>query len=385
MQKILACYLSLIVIALFFTSCSDDPASPEDGPIKSDSSTFEIVSIDEDTVYLNERVTVTFKGAPSSDLSGYIHTNPITIDSVWRDTAGSGSMRFRVPQTAASGSLRIYASDSVLAKSAPLMFVLPKDSSIMNPEVWSHNLEHYPGDILIIPGRDIPLRRKDMSVSLAGIQLPILAWDSSLIFARIVPWAISGPLRVTLFDKVFDLPSPTILEYGGELLPTKSVSNVQMVVGDVVANTFVTYVQGKDTTSLEQPQTILSGSLSLTSVSNHSSADSLILLADEEVNGEHRILEVRLKLEAENRVSGSIRLSYIASDNTSETIMRVKNIRWKLEDGRYILYAFSSDVSEQLESANETLYYQSLDLTVHQHSSYISSKANSAVFIAFTP
>lgn len=384
MQKL--ALLLVLFFGLALSSCSDDAASPEipKNNNGSDTNTFEIVSIDKDTVYWSEHVHVLLKHMPSSDITAYIHTSAVEVDSIWRDTVGNGGIRFRVPVGVNSGSLGVYVRDTLLAKNPPRIVVLAQDRSTMKPTVFAYKLEAYIGDLITLGGSDIPLRRSDIRVMLGDVELPVVGSTTSLIYARVMPGSVSGFLHVRMFDVTDSTHHLTILTASNELLPEKQIRSVTILTRGLTGTWSTTTKQG-DSTIVEEFDEFPDHNQSVTfdNVTSLSTDDSLIFIANE-INGAHRrTLEIRLKPDAHNSVSGIIRMEQVSGVLGVAGSVTVKNIRWTPELRWYNLIANSVDIPEQVPEFSWKITEN--DSVRVSTSNYTGSKVNSVFQITLAP
>lgn len=352
-------FLGLFLLALLLNACSDDGASPNDKPTndeKKEEHGFAIVSVDRDSVYWGEPVIVTFRKAQTEISKLFVHTVPVEIDSVWQDDVGSGGIRFRATQNTPSGLIRLFDLASRQAAGRYSLFVYPKLRSAMAPRIqYFMPRLAYSGDIVTIVGKDFPMLKRDMHLSVNGAELPIESWDSTTIIARAPGVWTSGPLVVKIFDSVFRLDTLVKLNHEGVILQAAGLCGMTLYSSGLKGFVRTQFIQGTDTTtnSVEKSFTSDSKTVGLPIILAQQFSDSLIYADIHSMSATEKLyVDVRLKTEPESRVSGTIKLSYDLNKNLVFWEAEIKGMHWRRIDKTYRIYSDGKAVKKELVSYN---------------------------------
>lgn len=346
-------FLGVLFLSFLLTACSDS-SSPDDESPNGSSGEFRIISIDQDSVYLGDQVVICVEDAKTDSFSLFLHTLSVTIDSIKQDSADRYFLYFRVPMNAASGQVRVFGSDTVQAKGNYSLTILQRDRKSFKSTV-SHFLpaRGYEGDLVVITGEDIPMRWRDIGVLVNDVPMFVESWDSVRIYARVTSEIQTGILKVRLFDKLTPLSTFRKLEPEGELLPNKRISKITLLTHALVGSTRRTTVYLGDTSETDLDEiTDLNTNTSSITIQQTPHPDSLIFMGEQESASISKWVDVRLKAEPENRVSGVIRFGYVdhaTNDKARQTVeLTIKDMRWMNAEGAFILYTHAHEILEQM-------------------------------------
>lgn len=342
----------LLVLALLLNSCSDTTSPDETN------GSFAITSIDIDSAYWGEEVTLALRNATGDDFSLFVHTLPIAIERYWVTGSGKHRVSFRVPTGATSGQIRLY-SNNTLAQGEHSLTVFPKSLGSIRPNIDNISpSQGYTGDVLLISGQDLPMRWKDLGVSIGNVQLPIVSWDSNSIAARITENVKSGTIAVRLFDQVYTGSNFTLLNHSRSLLQERTLSTV-ILQNDGLQGTDAMERFFDDTVrTSERLENDVYAIATLDKITSQPAKDSVVFLANQSNTAGTTRVELRLKPLPESRVSGVIRIwiSDPYDEYKTHYDLEVKNMRWRYVNGVYTLYAHASEIDEQLVG-----YYYQID------------------------
>lgn len=343
----------VLLLVILFNACSDS-SSPQDGSPGNNTTEFKIVSVDQDSVYLGDRVVVQVKGAQTDSFSLFLHTLKIAVDSIAKDSAGRDLLFFHVPANAGSGQIRIFKYDTIQAAGNYSLTVLQRDRKAMQSSA-NHFMpaRGYDKDLIVITGKDIPMRWRDIGVMVNDVPMVVESWDSVRIYARVTPEVKTGILKVRLFDKITTLSTFRKLEHEGELLPNGRISRITVLTHGLIGSTRRTSIYLGDTnhTDLLTIKDLNTNTSSFT-VLQTPHPDSLIFVGEQESASISKWIDVRLKAETESRVSGVIRFGYVdhgTKDKARQTVeLTIKGMRWMNAEGAFILHSHAYEIVEQM-------------------------------------
>lgn len=364
----------LFLLAFVVSACSDDTTSPiTNNPIgtggeSEKDSNFVLVAKDLDSLYWGEELVVAVSGVSASDtFTVFIHSLPATIVHVAHDTPNLARIRVRIPPNASSGQIRVYKKQVVQANGALSLVVLQRDVASIRPDI--HNFsphEGYIGEMLVISGVDLPLRRRDVSVKIGNVSLSIDSVSATRIKARITGDVQTGRVHVRARDIERDLDIFTKLEHGEVFLLERTIRTLEYDASGLLGTRRIIDKSGREEFHNVLPVVKEVFNLRDPFPLQSSEVDSIVFDSTFTSGGTSETIEIRLKLEPESRISGIVRTVTTNSHDTSrhQTVhIEVNHMRWrKPVHGRYILYAYGKDdIQEQLTVltvAESKLQYQ---------------------------
>lgn len=358
MRKLLSFYTLVLTLAL--NGCSDDTVTPDNNSNNNggnggdkDSTSFVVVTVDKDSVLWEDIVTVTLKHATTDSFIVFVHTVPMSVDSAWRTTDGNAGVRFRVPDQASTGAIRIFEHDTIQAKGNFTLVVYPKRRSTVNPRITDFGYQRYGyvGDLFMIDGHDLQFVGDDFSVRVNDIELPIVTRDSTTLITRIAPGIQTGPVTVRLLHKIFIPGTFNLVEQGRVFQPDNEFTAMFLQAKGLAGSGTEIRILGRDTTITGTPYVPEFGyGTGFENVTVTESGDSIIVIGDETLQGGYKREELRLKREPDSRVSGVIRSSWEFEHDKESIEVEIKNMRWMLAQGAYQIYSNSFDISNELIS-----------------------------------
>lgn len=386
--------LSILFLVVLLCACSDDSVSPSE--IEDDTSKeknkLAIVSVDQDSVYWGDTVIVRLAHATSDSFSVFLHTAPVIPDSIWKEPEEITAIRFRVVSGAGTGRVRVFDSRSIEAKGSFWIETLPSPRPFYHHMRTSFSYIAYRDDLLVIEGDSLPLRWRDIEMRIGNVTLTVLQWGAKRIVARIGSDVQTGPLTIRLLNWQITYGVYTILEHTDELLSEGRLSEIMISYlgcqGIVQRSTFT----NEDTNVFHETSSTNEAEIrSLEPTACFAISDSIVCISDKitrtGLDSTIYRVEIRLKREPESRASGVIRFVDTSIDRAGRRSTRyfevqVSGIRWRRENGRYVLYTQSVDLPEQLLSY---FYRQSSPTGSREMRSTRDSKRGSQLAIVLTP
>jgi hypothetical protein len=363
----------IAVLMLCFAGCGNDaPVSPDDnggGP-----QGFAITAVTPDTLYLGEEAWLTVnEPIDSSEVKLFLHTTEVNEWRVAKDT-----IFFTIPSGARASRPRLYR-DTELVVAPREIFIISKHISELMPRIvgvsgWLGR----PGDALVLHGYEIPVRQKDISVSISGMLHPIEYRDEMYLIVRVEEGVGTGQIVVHAYGEEIYRSEFVRIEEGEPLLPK---------------NFFYLTMQGA-ITPVELSHRVYNSSdfnttLDFLSVSKISAGfnespirqgDSLIVKSHWEDFSNRTSIEMRLRTDPHvNLASGTIKyiISYPNIPNArSEFVLEIRDMPWYRINNSYTLYANGPDVAKRLtikkwvDSNNSSI--DSLISASPDHRSYFS-------------
>jgi hypothetical protein len=349
----------LSLVAMFIGGCSDDSASPNGNDIDdggNGSGEFTLTTIENDTAYWGERVVATLSNAATDSLTVFVHTSAAAVDSIWRDK-GATKLRFIVPDNASSGLVRVYDRETLLAKGSVSLVVIPQRPEMLSTSVHEYVPRHaFPQDLIVIRGRHIPLDRSDVQVSTNGVAFEIVTLDSTFIVARVPQAAQTGELIVKTFTKEHRLSRLTIRQPSAHIPTNRPLQLLrfqgELIEGETVRKEFI----GGDTITTRhgEPLSSLFASQTFSPISAQIKGDSIIFQAQQTQNGKQFTVDIRLREDSPNHVSGKMRLAYPSESVEDVLEIEIKNMPWN-ESGEHRFYAYALDHTENIISMTKTV------------------------------
>lgn len=342
-------FFVLLLISLSFTSCSDSTSPPDGSGGDGYSSTFAIKEAITDTLYIDEYAWIKATGAGNNiaALKLFVHTHQCVIDSITGD-----KIHFRMPDQAETGKVRLYKHDALLATGDFVISAIPRRIESFTPVyIGIDALDGFVGDFIGIFCNRAPMRRKDFSLSVDGVEFEIVSFTRDRVITRVPKNAKSGPMTFRMIDRTWSPGNFTLHKGGERLLKEETVSRVQVRAWGLTVNWDLATISGSDTTHRREPGKY--GSYWEThswSATASRLGDSVIVNAVRNEASFHTLV-IRLKVnEKENRASGTVH--YVLESNTRKdsSFVEIENLRYVDNDGSYEFRLYGEDIAKHVKT-----------------------------------